>query len=227
MKKNIKIKKVLFCAATIKEIQPLIKYLKAQYRVEKKSAHYWKTSRASVEYHLLITGVGMISTAYALGKLYTQNFSLVINAGIAGSFDKKLNIGEVVVVQKEILSEFGAEDGKKFIKASEIGLGNEIILPKKLYVPSFFSHLKKVNAITVNTVHGYTMSINRVIHLFEPQIETMEGAAFYYACNQNKWPSLELRSISNYVEKRNTSQWNIPLAIKNLNELIIQYIHTL
>jgi futalosine hydrolase len=39
-------------------------------------------------------------------------------------------------------------------------------------------------------------------------------------------PFLQLRSVSNYVEIRDKSKWNIPLAVKQLNdklkELILQ-----
>jgi len=49
----------------------------------------------------------------------------------------------------------------------------------------------------------------------------MEGAAFHYACLKEKVPYAEIRSISNYVEKRDRSKWNIPLAIKNLNDFFI------
>ena len=45
----------------------------------------------------------------------------------------------------------------------------------------------------------------------------MEGAAVFKVCNFFNTPCIQLRSISNYVEKRNKKKWNIPLAIQNLN----------
>ena len=55
----------------------------------------------------------------------------------------------------------------------------------------------------------------------------MEGAAFFYVCLQEKIPFLQIRSISNYVEKRNKSNWNIPLAIDNLNVVLLDIINSL
>jgi hypothetical protein len=45
-------------------------------------------------------------------------------------------------------------------------------------------YLKKARAITVNTVHGNDMSIKKVQERLTPQLESMEGAAFFYACQQ-------------------------------------------
>jgi futalosine hydrolase len=48
----------------------------------------------------------------------------------------------------------------------------------------------------------------------------MEGAAFAYVCAKMKVNAIQIRSISNQVEPRNRNNWNIPLAIKNLNEVL-------
>ena len=46
------------------------------------------------EIDFLITGVGMAATAFALGRhLATNQYDLVINLGIAGSFDRDITLG--------------------------------------------------------------------------------------------------------------------------------------
>jgi futalosine hydrolase len=57
------------------------------------------------------------------------------------------------------------------------------------------------------------------------EIESMEGAAFLFACNQTKVSCRQIRAVSNYVEKRDRSKWNIPLAITNLNKVLIDFIN--
>ena len=52
----------------------------------------------------------------------------------------------------------------------------------------------------------------------------MEGAAVFYACKMNNVPCLQVRAISNYVEPRNKENWQINLAINNLNNWIINFI---
>ena len=45
----------------------------------------------------------------------------------------------------------------------------------------------------------------------------MEGAACMMVCQKFNIPSLQIRSISNFIEERNKEKWNLSLAIKNLN----------
>ena len=42
--------------------------------------------------------------------------------------------------------------------------------------------LPAVRGITVNTVHGNERSIADTVRRFDPQVESMEGAGFMYAC---------------------------------------------
>jgi len=58
----------------------------------------------------------------------------------------------------------------------------------------------------------------------DPVTESMEGAAFFYACKQAGVPCLQIRAVSNYVEKRNRDAWQIGLAIKNLNSFAAEFL---
>jgi len=85
------------------------------------------------------------------------------------------------------------------------------------------SKLKQVKAITVNTSSGSEVTIERLRGKYNPDIETMEGATFFYICSKEKIPFLAIRSISNRVEPRNKDKWNIPLALNNLSEKLIDF----
>tara|TARA_B100000927_G_C16458898_1_gene467020 strand:- start:569 stop:1147 length:579 start_codon:yes stop_codon:yes gene_type:complete len=159
----------------------------------------------------LITGLGMVNTAMYLTKeLINNNFDLVINMGIAGTFSSTLKKGDVVEVIEDYFSEIGYEDDTNFCSFKEFDLKTKLIVKAK-------TKLKPVKAITVNTVHGNKKSIQSTVNLFNPDIETMEGAAFFKVCNYFNVPCMQIRSISNRVEKRNKSNWDIDLAIANLN----------
>jgi futalosine hydrolase len=163
----------------------------------------------------LITGIGMLATAIAVThELSKKKYDLVINAGIAGAFDRTLSLGEVVEVTEDVLSELGVEDDEVFKTFDEVDLevNNQIISPSSL------SSLKSVRGITVNTVHGNEASIEKVFQKWKPQVESMEGAACMIACQKQNIPCIQIRAISNYVEKRNKAAWDIPLAIENLNK---------
>lgn len=211
--------KILLVAATRFEIEPFLS----------KFAFTDEQSDRVVGKHLvkvLITGVGMVPTAFSLGKhLSGISYGLAINAGIAGSFDFNLALGEVCIVAEDVFAELGAEDGEEFLSIDDLGFGESRQLPNfpdsGVLTPL---NLKQVKAITVNKVHGNKLMIAKTIARFNPKIETMEGASFFYACNQTATPCIQIRAISNYVERRNREKWNIGLAVKNLNDKIIQLL---
>ena len=200
---------ILIVAATQAEIEPLLSH--------------FTTKRP---FDVLITGVGMVATAYAMGRqLGVKKYDVVINLGIAGSFDRSIDLGEVVEIVHDSLSELGAENDTEFIPIQDLGFGESVYgSTKQLADISNSFDLKKVNAITVNTVHGNDASIAKIVQSLNPQLESMEGAAFFYACRQMGVPGLQIRAVSNYVEKRNRDNWKIGLAVKNLNNFAIQLI---
>lgn len=167
----------------------------------------------------------MVATSFALGTHLANNkYDLAINAGIAGSFDRNLNIGEVLQVTEDCFAELGAEDGDEFLPIDKLGFGESRMWPVK---PQIAPALKPAKAITVSRVHGNETTIYNTMNRLRPQIESMEGAAFFYSCNQVNLPSVQIRAISNYVERRNLSNWNIELAIQNLNLAVAAYLEKL
>lgn len=171
----------------------------------------------------LVSGVGMVSTAITVtNALKSKHYDLVINAGVAGSFNKSLELGDVVEVNEDYLSELGAQDGNRFLTPEEMNLEmkNRVQMPKR-------TQLKSVRGITVNTVHGDELSIMKIVHRLNPQVESMEGAACMLACQEANVPCVQIRSISNFVEKRNKSKWDMTKAITNLNKELQKFISTL
>jgi len=180
------------------------------------------------EIDFLVTGVGMVATAFALGKhLTTHQYDLAINLGIAGSFDRNIATGEVVEIIEDQLSELGAEDDEAFLPIEALGFGESIFKTDVRLSSYTDQQLKQVSAITVNTVHGHEPSIKKLSGRIQPQLESMEGAAFFYACTQAGVPCLQIRAVSNYVEKRNRDAWQIGLAIKNLNSFAAELLKVL
>ena len=158
----------------------------------------------------------------------------MLNLGIAGSFDKDIALGDVVEITQDTIAELGAEDDDVFLPIDKMGFGEGVFYPStslaNLYNTSNHSkpyNLKAVTAITVNTVHGNEASIKKIAERLNPQLESMEGAAIFYACREMNVPCLQIRAVSNYVEKRNRDNWKIGLAIKNLNKFSVQLVKEL
>jgi futalosine hydrolase len=217
--------KFLIVAATSAELEALVRHFKIQ---KSKVGEIASCLLGRSEIAVLITGVGMVNTAFELGRHAHNKFDYIINAGICGAFNRSLATGEVIQVVEDTFSELGAEDDEQFIKAQDMQLD---------ILNSFHSRgfgdchpllkVRKVKGITVNTVHGNECRIKKVVDLYQPDVESMEGAAFFRACSNMSANCIQLRSVSNYVEKRDKSKWQIPLAIRNLNEFVIKFIEDL
>lgn len=170
------------------------------------------------DFEILITGIGMLNTSISLTqRLSSGKYDLLINIGVAGSFNPELNIGDVVEVVEEKISELGFEDGESFSEFNEFNVKNVFENKSK-------TDLLSVRSITVNRVHGNKRSITEIINRLNPDIENMEGAAFFQVCNTFNVPCIQIRAISNKVEHRNKDNWNLPLAIKNLNNKVEEII---
>ncbi|MGY8951394.1 MAG: futalosine hydrolase [Flavobacteriales bacterium] len=167
---------------------------------------------------ILITGVGMMNTTFSLTEeLLQNNYDLVVNMGVAGSFNSDIEVGDIVEIVEDVFSEIGFEDGDSFLEFSDFEMDNTFKVIGK-------TDLKKVKGITVNTVHGNVKSISEVVDRLNPDVETMEGAACFMVCNKFEISCIQIRSISNKVEKRNKENWDLSLAIKNLNTAVKKII---
>lgn len=178
----------------------------------------------TVEFDILITGVGMTATAYALGKHLSAGYELVLNLGIAGSFDHRIPLGTVLQVVSDEFAELGAEDKEAFISIDDLGFGKSKYQRTGTFQHSELNSLPSAAGITVNKVHGNSREIELIKTRLNPVTESMEGAAVFYCCAQSATPCLQIRAISNYVEERNKAGWEINTALKNLNEWAISFL---
>ncbi len=185
---------------------------------------------------VLVTGVGMVNTVFHLTqKLLNTKYDWVINAGVAGSFDKTIPLGTVCRVQQDFFSEIGFEnpDGtfSSFL-GSSLFPENEILFSENnSSFHSSISSLPVASGITVNTVHGNETSIEKLQNFLHSSdkfqntiLESMEGAAVFYVCQKMQAKAVQLRAVSNYVENRDLEKWNMLLAIQNLNDFLLKII---
>jgi futalosine hydrolase len=205
-------KQILLVAATRFEIQPTLDFLNQS---EQNTSHVT----------ILITGVGMLNTGFYLGQhLAKHQYDIAIQAGIAGSFRREMPLGSVVQVVSEQYGDFGVEEADgSFTDMQEMGFIETNYLKNDYEI----KNVPVAKGLTVQKVHGFQPNIDKIIIKYNPDIETMEGIAFFQACLHHSLDFLALRGISNYVESRNRAAWNIPLAIQNVNNLVIRYLSEL
>ena len=213
--------KLLLLAATPPEITPTVVWLRERANRERQNVLIFPR----VEITLLFGGLGILSTAFALGHHFAgpDKPTLAIQAGIAGAVDRELALSTVVNVTSEHLLDFGAEDADgNLLNPGQIGLPlgfpyneQELLVPTG---PSAILPYPTVAGGTVQRTTGTLESLARIQDKFpEVQVESMEGGAFFYACMSAGVECLQLRSISNYVGVRDRNGWEIAGAIRSLD----------
>lgn len=216
---------ILLCAATKAELGPVLSFLAERY--EHPAPLFFRGEDFQVQ--VLLTGVGPVATAFSLGQYLAQRKpQLALQVGIGGSYRRDWPLGETVVqVASEQWGDLGSEqaDGS-FQDVFELGLQDPNTFPYvngKLYSPSAdFGFLPSAQGLTVQSCSGTAQTIaQRLARYPQAEVESMEGAAFFYACLQQQGLGfVQIRALSNYVEPRNRAAWKIPQAIEHLGQTV-------
>ena len=225
--------RILLVAATAAEIGPVTAGLR---RDGDRGPRTTRCAGAGHDVDVLVTGVGMVATAtWCAEALCRERYDLALNLGVCGSFDRSLAPGTVVHVVSDRLAELGAEDDETFLSIHEMHLLDEneppfvngALVNQAPPVSATLANLPAVSGITVNTVHGRDQSIAAVTRRFAPQVESMEGAAFVYACLAQGQRFAQVRAVSNFVERRNRGAWKLSEAVASLGGTALRMLSEL
>jgi len=214
----------LLAAATTKEIAPFLSWIKSVPAAGRK-----------ILPDILITGIGLTATTYHLTKqLRLKNYGLVLQAGVAGCFNKQLSLGSVVAVKKDAIADQSVIELKQLKTLFDLQLVPADQFP---YTKSWLVNphndllksvkLKQVKGISVNEITTSRQKINFYEKNFSAVTESMEGAALHYTCLMEKIPFLQIRSMSNYIGERNKNNWNMKESIINLNNELIKIVQSI
>ncbi|TSA38635.1 MAG: futalosine hydrolase [Porphyromonadaceae bacterium] len=178
---------------------------------------------------LLIAGIGTVPVIYNLTKHFATNrYEKVIHCGIAGSYFLPLQPGEVVQVIRDTFVDVGIDHGGIFRWIFHENLWNPDEKPFRngwMEVQEDRSlKLETVNGITVDLVTAGPERKARLADKFNPQIESMEGAAVFYVCKMEDIPVIQIRAISNYVGVRDRHSWKTEEAIAELTKVISELL---
>lgn len=200
---------ILLVAATEREIRPTLDWLEDR-----------RHPAGAVS--TVITGVGTLATCFAVNEaLNSATYRVALQAGICGAFSRELRLGEVVQVAHDRPLDLGVEDRDgTYLSLPEIGFAYPAPYDGEGWLSggSPLGHLRRVRGGTTDRASGHQATIDRIVRHFPAvEIESMEGAAFLFACQSKGIPAVQLRAVSNYVEPRNREGWDIPAAISNLN----------
>lgn len=216
-------KNCLLVAATPTEIAPFLEKLRGN-----------KLWPRLVTVDMLISGIGLTATSYSLTRqLFLKRPDIVIQAGVAGCFDRQLPLGSVVAVKKETIADQSVIELNKLKSLFDLKLVPQDRYPySKGWLVNRNAILKKtglkqVSGISVNEISTSPKKISFYRRHFNPVVESMEGAALHYVCLMEKIPFIQLRSISNYIGERNKKKWNMKESVVALNTALIKLVEHL
>ena len=203
---------ILLCAATELEIKPTITFIRNK---------LWDEN-----VDLLITGVGLTAATYTLTKyVSTYRPGLIIQAGVAGALNPDLSLGEVVLIQSEVIGDEGVQENGTFHSLFDLGLadaqkgpftnGRMINSHKELIGKA---GMRLVNSVTVNQISTSAAQVDYYREILCADVESMEGAALHYVALAESLPFMQIRAVSNYIGERDKSKWVLKDAIAHLND---------
>ena len=175
-------------------------------------------TRPSLKVHTAVTGVGLLPSTYAIMQLIARlKPDLIIQVGIAGSFNPTLVLGTAVTVRQEILADMGVYETDGYHDIFELGLAEENVPPlEQGAIVNHHDHLIEsasllaVSAVSVNEISTSAEKIKLFAEKYKADIESMEGAALHYVCAMQQIPFIQIRGISNLVGERDKTKWKIP-----------------
>jgi futalosine hydrolase len=214
----------LLAAATTKEIEPFLSWAKSVPAANRETVP-----------DILITGIGLTAASYHLTRqLGLKKYGMVIQAGVAGCFNKQLSLGSVVAVKKDAIADQSVIELKQLKTLFDLKLVPADQFP---YTKTWLvnphndllktTKLRQVKGVSVNEITTSRQKINFYEKNFNAVIESMEGAALHYTCLMENIPFLQVRSMSNYIGERNKKNWNMKESIVNLNRELIKIVQNI
>jgi futalosine hydrolase len=218
-------------AATGNELKAVLKGLGAQTPPPPQGE--WTRARlCGRETLLLVTGIGPINAAWALGRLLgsEKDVAGALNVGVAGSFDlERRPLCSAALVEREIWPEYGlwGEEGLdprglKFClaKGPEGAVWDRLELAPEVMAQRLglclFPGLARASSLTVSGVTGTAARSQALRARYAVELENMEGFALALGCAQLGVPFVELRTVSNRVGARPPQDWKLAEALVEL-----------
>jgi futalosine hydrolase len=190
-------------------------------------------TRPSLMVHTAVTGVGLLPSSYAIMQLIARlKPDLIIQVGIAGSFNPTLVLGTAVTVRQEMVADMGVYESDVYHDIFDLGLAEKNMPPFEQgaivnhhdYLINAAS-LPAVSAVSVNEISTSAEKINVFAEKYKADIESMEGAALHYVCAMQQIPFIQIRGISNLVGERDKTKWKIPESMLAATNACINLIN--
>ena len=192
-----------------------------------------------------VTGVGAANAAAATtSMIHHYSPDLLVTTGCAGAYPGSgLAIGDLALATTEVFADEGVAcpegwQGLEYMRIPLLDRHGSRIFNEITLSPQAADHamrtaqqgsitLRRGTFLTVSTCSGTRSRGNELSARFGGLCENMEGAAVALVAARFGIDCLEVRGISNQVEDRDLSRWDITLAVAGVQNFIGRLIREL
>lgn len=231
---------VVIVASVERELVQLARELNAEPMTDPHGRRIWRADAATGPVYMAVSGIGKVNAA-VVSTLLLERFSprLLINIGCGGAYrESGLQVGNLAVAISEVYGDEGVLTLEGWHSLELIGIpsverkgnrySNEFPLSMQVagrvfqFASSLGLPVKRGKFITVSTCSGTTNRGDELYNRFGGICENMEGAAVAHVALLYDTPLLEVRGISNMVEDRDISKWDIPLSVEMVQRFLFK-----
>jgi len=203
----------------------------------------WQGSLAGRAVLLAIGGAGKANAAWATTLLLERHApAAVLMVGCGGAYPGSgLACGDLAVAENETFGDEGVSTSQGFLDLEQLDLPlltsssgrlfNRIpcdrrLLQRALPILQHFAdqRSRKLGCggfVTVSSCSGTDALGQALAARTKGLCENMEGAAAALCCQRHGTPFLELRGISNLVEERDLSRWDLASAVELAQDAVL------
>jgi futalosine hydrolase len=240
LKISCPVKPVLITASVENELSLLVRALNALPVEEISPRTVWKGESPSGPVYLALTGIGKVNSA-AVSTLLLDKLrpKLIVSTGCGGAYlGSGLCVGALAVATAEIYGDEGVLTVDGWHTLEIIGIpsverkgnrySNEFPLSMQTaekvfsFAKSLELPVRRGKFITVSTCSGTSNRGDELCRRFGGICENMEGAAVAHVALLFDTPVLEVRGISNMVEDRDISKWDIPRSVEMVQRFLLR-----
>jgi futalosine hydrolase len=238
-------KPIIVTAATCSELSLLISRLEGGGRISAGQREIHEGMIAGRRTIVAVTGIGKVNAASTVTALLEHHEpELLINTGCAGAYrGGGLKVGDLAIATAELFGDEGVVTQNGWHSLELIGIpaltrnGESYFnrfpltrwaIDKALHVAETEGiTLHQGEFVTVSTASGTAVRGEELCQRCAGICENMEGAAAAQVALLYGVDCMEIRGISNLVEDRDLSRWDITLAVERAQGFILRFISAL
>ncbi len=239
------LKTIVVTAATSPELSLLVKQMGAAGKPFRWGGGCYEKALPGKRIILAETGMGKVNAALGATSLVCEfNPDLIVNTGCAGAYrESGLSVGDLAMACVEIYGDEGVQtlsgwrsldfigiplveiDGMRYF--NEIPLSSSPAEKALRFAEKLGTGLTKGRFVTVSTCSGSSARGAELAAQFNAICENMEGAAVAHVALRCGVDCLEIRGVSNMVEDRDLSRWDIRKAAENAQRFLLEFLDSL